>query len=184
MEQCPKSKLRLSLRVPKHTEEDRGGEEGVHSSSVPSGHKWWGCSGLEGLGLLLSSQMKLLQKLSSFLDNLPPLHAVQPPLSQAALHTEVCKKTSTDLIIYPRYFYGKTLRVMNLALSKALRDACYYCSLILEEQQQRTALFGEASGTGDHTSQFKQCSFVRAVWKDEKALDCPSGERDITKGVE
>lgn len=87
----------------------------LHSSLVPSGHKWWGCGGPEGLGLLLSSQMKLLQKLSSFLDNLPPLHAVQPPLSQSALHTEVCKKTGTDLIIYPRYFYGKTLRVMNLA---------------------------------------------------------------------
>lgn len=128
---CPKSKLGLSLWVPKHTGEDGGGEEGVCSSSVPSGHRWWGCGGLEGLCLLLSSQMKLLLKLLSFLDNLPPLHAVQPPLSQAVLHAAVCKKTNTDLIIYPSYFYGRTLRVMNLVLSKALKDACYYCSLIL-----------------------------------------------------
>lgn len=104
LEQCPKSKLGLSLLVPKQPGEDRGGEEGLYDTLVHFGRRWWGCGGLEGSYLLLSfSSQLLLMKFYSSVHYLPPSRVVHPALNQAVLHTAICKKTNTDLVIYPWY---------------------------------------------------------------------------------
>lgn len=103
------------------------------------------------------SWFSLLMQFCGVVDDLPPVHAMHPAENWAALHAGVCKTTSTDLVIYPRYFGvwgagvtgGVTLSLTPLGLNKAPRNAYYNCSLVTVQQWSR-AQFGAVLM---HTSQ-------------------------------
>lgn len=97
----PRSKLGVSLWVPKDRGEDGGGEEGL----VPPGQRRRGCGGLEGLcSLLIFSSQLLLMNFHGVTDKLRPFQAMPAAVNRAALHSGVCKKTNTGPVRSPRYF--------------------------------------------------------------------------------
>lgn len=161
LEQCPKSKLGLSLLVPKQPGEDRGGEEGLYDTLVHSGRRWWGCGGLEGsyLPLSFSSQL-LLMKFYSSVHSLPPSCVLCILLWTKLPSTLLFVRRPTQIWLYIPDISRGTLRLMYPVLNKALRGAHCYYNLVSVQQQWCRTQFGEELGTRGHTSQFKQSSFV------------------------